>query len=222
MGIAAPLLPEMFKLFAQGERSIDRSEGGLGIGLTIVQRLVEMHGGRIEAQSDGPNLGSSFVLTFPAASAPVYSPSPGGHQHGGEPCRVLIVDDNVDTAQGMARILTRAGYKIELAHDGLEALEKAREQSPEAVILDIGLPGMDGFDLASRLRKERSCAGATIIAVTGYGQAEDRRRALEAGCDHHLVKPVEIEEVEAHSGDGDGTVVRSLGPLVIEEGVPGS
>jgi CheY-like chemotaxis protein len=106
------------------------------------------------------------------------------------------VDDNIDTAQGMARLLTRAGYKIELAHDGLEALGKAREQRPEAVILDIGLPGMDGFDLARRLRQEGTCAGATIIAVTGYGQPDDRRRALEAGCHHHLVKPVVIEELK--------------------------
>jgi PAS domain S-box-containing protein len=197
IGIAPHLLPEMFKLFSQGERSIDRSEGGLGIGLTIVQRLVEMHGGRIEAHSDGPSLGSTFVVWLPAAPAPAEHVPMNAQNKGGQRRRVLIVDDNVDTAQGMARLLTRAGHEVDLAHDGIEALEKARQQRPEAVVLDIGLPGMDGFDVARQLRREASCAGATIIAVTGYGQAEDRKRALEAGCHYHLVKPVDIEELKS-------------------------
>jgi CheY-like chemotaxis protein len=197
IGIAPHLLPEMFKLFTQGERSIDRSEGGLGIGLTIVQRLVEMHGGRIEAHSDGPSLGSTFVVWLPAAPAPAEHVPMNAQNKGGQRRRVLIVDDNVDTAQGMARLLTRAGHEVDLAHDGIEALEKARQQRPEAVVLDIGLPGMDGFDVARQLRREASCAGATIIAVTGYGQAEDRKRALEAGCHYHLVKPVDIEELKS-------------------------
>jgi PAS domain S-box-containing protein len=196
IGIAAHLLPEMFKLFTQGERSIDRSEGGLGIGLTIVQRLVEMHGGRIEARSDGPNLGSTFMVHFPAVAAPEEGRTEAAPNHAGEMRRVLIVDDNVDTAVGMARLLTRAGHKIELAHDGIEAIEKARRQCPEAVVLDIGLPGMDGFAVARELRRETGCAGVTIIAVTGYGQPDDRKRALDAGCHYHLVKPVDIDELK--------------------------
>jgi CheY-like chemotaxis protein len=201
IGIAAHLLPEMFKLFTQGERSIDRSEGGLGIGLTIVQRLVEMHGGRIEAHSDGPNLGSTFTVHFPAVAPPGESTPKAALNHNGETRRVLIVDDNLDTAQGMARLLTRAGHKIELAHDGLEAIEKARQQCPEAVVLDIGLPGMDGFAVARQLRTEAGCAGATIIAVTGYGQPDDRKRALDAGCHYHMVKPVDIEELKRILGE---------------------
>jgi CheY-like chemotaxis protein len=162
-----------------------------------VQKLVEMHGGRVEAQSEGVNLGSAFLLRFPTVAPPQGSngKTPVA-QANGKARRVLIVDDNRDTAQGMARLLTRAGHKVELAHDGVEALERAREAQPEAVVLDIGLPGMDGFEVARRLREEPSCAQTIIIAVTGYGQPEDRRRALEAGCHHHLVKPVDIEEIK--------------------------
>jgi PAS domain S-box-containing protein len=198
IGIAPQRLPEMFQLFAQGERSIARSEGGLGIGLTIVQKLVEMHGGRVEAHSDGPNLGSSFTVYFPATTKtpPAVGQRTIEESPGCGPRHVLIVDDNVDTAQGMARLLRRAGHEVELAHDGLRALEGAREFNPDAVILDIGLPGMDGFEVARRLRLEPCCLGSTIIAVTGYGQPEDRQRALAAGCDHHLVKPVDLENLK--------------------------
>lgn len=197
IGITPHRLPEMFHLFAQGERSIARSEGGLGIGLTIVQKLVEMHGGRIEAESDGPNCGSTFTVCFPAAAI---TPSMNGKNASTTQeivrRRVLIVDDNVDTAHGLARLLTRAGHETVLAHDGFQALERAREQSPRAVVLDIGLPGMDGFEVVKRLRGEAGCAEAIIIAVTGYGQPEDRQRALDAGFDYHLVKPVEFDELK--------------------------
>ncbi len=197
IGIAPGRMPEMFQLFAQGERSIARSEGGLGIGLTIVQKLVEMHGGRIEAQSDGPNCGSTFTVCFPPATIAVPSkgiPAAATHSMAGR--RVLIVDDNIDTAHALARLLTRAGHEIALAHDGHQALIRAREQSPESVILDIGLPGMDGFEVARRLRGEACCADAVIIAVTGYGQPEDREKSIEAGFDHHLVKPVDLDELK--------------------------
>lgn len=197
IGIAPQRIPEMFQLFAQGERSIARSEGGLGIGLTIVQKLVEMHGGRIEAHSDGPNCGSIFSVFLPAAKKPSAlngtcpTPHPAAARR-----RVLIVDDNVDTAHGLARLLTRAGHEIVLAHDGMQAVERAHAQVPEAVVLDIGLPGMDGFEVARRLRKEAGCEDAVIIAVTGYGQPEDRRKTIEAGFDFHLVKPVDLEELK--------------------------
>jgi CheY-like chemotaxis protein/anti-sigma regulatory factor (Ser/Thr protein kinase) len=197
IGIAPHRIPEMFQLFAQGEQSIARSEGGLGIGLTIVQKLVELHGGRIEAHSDGPNCGSTFTVIFPAARHPssaeakndIATPAKARR-------RVLIVDDNVDTAQGLSRILARAGHDVVIAHDGLQALDRAVAQSPQAVVLDIGLPGMDGFETIQRLRAEGGCAEAVIIAVTGYGQPEDRRRTMEAGFDFHLVKPVDIDHLK--------------------------
>lgn len=197
IGIAPQRIPEMFQLFAQGERSIARSEGGLGIGLTIVQKLIEMHGGRIDACSDGPNRGSAFRVFLPAANKPAAHNGSGKAPHpGSKGRRVLIVDDNVDTAQGLARLLSRAGHEITLAHDGSQAVERAREQAPEAVVLDIGLPGMDGFQVAQRLRIEACCEDSVIIAVTGYGQPEDRQKSIAAGFDHHLVKPVDLDELK--------------------------
>ncbi len=197
IGIAPERMPEMFQLFAQGERSIARSEGGLGIGLTIVQKLVEMHGGRIEAQSGGKNRGSNFTVCFPPATIAIPSNGLKAVVPQSMPRRrVLIVDDNIDTAHGLARLLTRAGHEIALAHDGDQALVLASEQSPESVILDIGLPGMDGFEVARRLRAAACCADAVIIAVTGYGQPEDRQKSIEAGFDHHLVKPVDLDELK--------------------------
>ena len=197
IGIAPERLPEMFQLFAQGERSIARSEGGLGIGLTIVQKLVDLHGGRVEAHSDGPNLGSRFTVCFPSVAAPALNATtkPAKPDATRSPLRVLIVDDNMDTAQGMARLLSRLGHRTDLAHDGFQALERARDLKPDTVVLDIGLPGMDGFEVARRLRSEPDCHDALIIALTGYGQPEDRQRALAAGCDRHLVKPVDFQEL---------------------------
>lgn len=197
IGIAPNRIPELFHLFAQGERSIARSEGGLGIGLTIVQKLVEMHGGQVEAESAGLNLGATFKVRFPLASKPA---AMNGTIKGATGAllrrRVLIVDDNVDTAQGLSRLLTRAGHDIAVAYDGPQALARAREQTPEAILLDIGLPGMDGFEVVKLLRQQSSCAEAIIIAVTGYGQPEDRQRVIEAGFDHHLVKPIDIDELK--------------------------
>lgn len=195
MGIAPERLPEMFKLFAQGEQSIDRSEGGLGIGLTIVQKLAELHDGTIEAHSDGPNRGSTFRLHLPAAQPPALAPPLPTRDPEARPLRVLIVDDNLDTAQALGRLLTRSKHEVLLAHNGPDALEKAHAYRPEAVVLDIGLPGMDGFQVARALRQDPSCASAVIIAVTGYGQAEDRIQSLDAGFDHHLVKPVNWQEL---------------------------
>ena len=197
MGVAPERLPEMFQLFAQGERSIARSEGGLGIGLTIVQKLAEMHGGRVEAQSDGLNRGSTFSIWLPAAAAPVAArgSSEAKTTTDGAGLRILLVDDNIDTAEGLARLLRRSGHQITLAHDGPEALRQADAISPDAVLLDIGLPGMDGFEVADRLRRGPHCSNLLIIAISGYAQEDDRRRGRDAGFDHHLAKPVDLDEL---------------------------
>jgi signal transduction histidine kinase/ActR/RegA family two-component response regulator len=198
MGIAPERLPEMFKLFAQGERSIARSEGGLGIGLTIVQKLAELHDGRVEAHSKGANRGSTFIIRRPAAAAPVRTIVPRVPMNAAEvpALRLLIVDDNVDSAEGLARILSREGHDIRLAHDGPQALALVTAHSPQAIVMDIGLPGMDGYEVARRLRKSAHGAHVLLIAVTGYGQDEDRQQAFSAGFDHHLIKPVDLAEVK--------------------------
>jgi PAS domain S-box-containing protein len=193
VGIPPEKLPRMFELFAQGDRTLARSEGGLGIGLTVVKKLAEMHGGSIAARSDGLGKGSEFTIRLPAARRPEVEGEKAGQPAAAssEKARILVVDDSVDTARGMQRLLKLMGHDVALAHSGPEALEVAREHRPEFVLLDIGLPGMDGFEVASRMRQEECCLGAVIIAVSGYGQAEDRRRSKEAGFDHHLIKPLD-------------------------------
>ncbi len=205
IGIPPERIPEMFELFAQGERSAARSEGGLGIGLTVVRGLCELHGGSITAHSDGLGHGSTFTVRLPAApvlhkssrdihSAPAIPPPRTG-------TRILVVDDNVDTAAGLSRLLARRGYVVELAHDGPTALEKARIFAPAVVLLDIGLPGMDGYQVAGCLRADPATAGAVILALSGYGQAEDRTRSRAAGFDHHLVKPIDFGVLETLLGE---------------------
>jgi CheY-like chemotaxis protein len=198
IGIPSDQIAEMFELFVQGERSAARSEGGLGIGLTVVRALCQLHGGSVSAYSAGPGAGTTFTVRLPAASNPASAgrvePGAGIAQNGGG-MRVLIVDDNLDTAEGLARLLTRRDYQVRLAHDGPGALQKAREFSPAAILLDIGLPGMDGYEVVRRLRTDPECGCASIIAISGYGQEIDRRRSSEAGFDHHLVKPVRLEKL---------------------------
>ncbi len=199
MGIPPQRLPEMFQLFTQGERSIARSEGGLGIGLTIVQKLTELHAGSIHAHSDGPDLGSTFTIRLPAASAPSTREATAPVTlvtAAFAPRRILIVDDNVDSAHGLGRLLGRAGHHITLAHDGAEALAQMQTRSPESIILDIGLPGMDGYEVARRIRNDEQGSHVQLIALTGYGQEEDRQHALRAGFDHHLIKPVDVPELK--------------------------
>jgi len=193
LGIPPDVLPHVFDLFAQGERSLARSEGGLGIGLTIVKRLAEMHGGTVAAASDGVGRGSEFSVNLPAAPRPTGPSAAGTGSTPGErrASRILVVDDNVDTARGMARLLKLLGHDVRVAHTGPEAIEAARGHRPEVVLLDIGLPGMSGYEVASQLRREDCCAGTLIIAISGYGQEEDRRRSKASGFDHHLVKPID-------------------------------
>jgi len=197
IGIQPEKLPEMFQLFAQGERSIARSEGGLGIGLTIVKKLAEMHGGRVSAVSEGVGKGSEFTVRLPAASKASVTESKPGVTPGEmrSDSRILVVDDNVDTARGLALLLNLLGNDARLAHDGPSAIAIAQTFRPEFVLLDIGLPGMDGYQVASKLREEPCCKDAVIIAVSGYGQEKDRRRSHAAGFDHHLVKPVDFDSL---------------------------
>ena len=219
VGIPPEKLPEMFELFAQGDRSLARSEGGLGIGLTVVKKLVELHGGSVSAHSEGPGLGSEFTVRFPASSRPD-GPAPGPNGAGPNrraTARVLVVDDNVDTARGMARLLKLNGHEVRAVHSGPDAIEAARSFRPEFVLLDIGLPGMDGYKVAATLRGEDSGKGAVIVAVSGYGQEDDRRKSLEAGIDHHLVKPVDLDDLiaflaGARAGRNGSIVAREPGP----------
>jgi PAS domain S-box-containing protein len=196
IGIPPEQIESMFELFTQGERSPARSEGGLGIGLTVVRALCELHGGSIEAASEGPGTGTTFTVRLPAAAdvfAPIPAPESTVTPGEGAGRRLLIVDDNRDTATGLSRLLARRGYEVHLAHHGVEALEMAVRFKPRFILLDIGLPGMDGYEVATRLRAEASSADALIVAISGYGQEEDRTRSRAAGFDHHLVKPVDFE-----------------------------
>ena len=192
IGLPPEMLHRVFDLFAQADRTLDRSEGGLGIGLTVARKLAEMHGGSIAARSDGVGHGSTFTVRLPLAESSTVraenrttEPAPGSE----EPRRILVVDDNRDTAVGCAAIFRALGHDVKIAYDGLEALTVARSSQPEAIFLDIGLPGMNGYDVAKTLRGE-GFTNARIIAVSGYGQPEDRQRSSEAGFDEHLVKPV--------------------------------
>jgi PAS domain S-box-containing protein len=197
LGIPPEKLPQMFELFVQGDRSLARSEGGLGIGLTLVRSLAEMHGGSVLAYSEGLGKGSEFVVRLPASKraagparpAPTATAIPGPTPPASRPARILVVDDNMDSAHTLAKLLSRQGHDVRTVYDGPSAIEAARAHRPEFVLLDIGLPGMDGYQVAARLRQANE--HSILIALSGYGQESDRNRSREAGFHHHLVKPVE-------------------------------
>jgi PAS domain S-box-containing protein len=194
IGIPPEMLPRIFEMFTQVDRSMDRAQGGLGIGLTLVKRLVEMHGGSVQADSEGPGKGSEFTIRLPvaltAAAAPVPVQSPVGEIMIA-PLRILVVDDNRDAAATLAMLLRMNGNDVRTVHDGREAVTEAREFRPDLAILDIGLPGLTGYEAARVIRQESWGAGVVLIAITGWAQDVDRQRSMEAGFDHHLVKPVE-------------------------------
>ncbi len=196
IGIPTEALPRVFELFTQVDRSLDRSQGGLGIGLTVVRRLAEMHGGSVSADSRGLGQGSVFTARLPLSDTPLDAGEPRAKPPlRTQPRRILVVDDNVDTANSVATLLKLAGHEVSLAHDGLAAIDEAKKSRPEIVLLDIGLPGLDGYAVARTLRDHPELAKAKLIAVSGYGQPEDRRRAHEAGFDEHLVKPVAFDKL---------------------------
>jgi CheY-like chemotaxis protein len=199
-GLAPELLPHVFDLFVQGDGSLDRARGGLGIGLTIVRQLVELHGGRVAAWSGGIGKGSEFTIDLPLAR-PVAEPDararPAADDHAGRPLRILVVEDNEDTAESLTTILEVWGHEVRVALDGLAALDIAGKWEPEVVLSDLGLPGMDGYALARRLRQIPTLGRTVLIALSGYGRDQDRRQAFDAGFDHHLVKPPDLEGLAA-------------------------
>lgn len=201
VGISPELLQCVFDLFTQGDRSPDRSQGGLGIGLTLVRSLTEMHGGSVQACSAGPGQGSEFMVCLPALPSTVETEIPGPRSAGSERetwashRRVLVVDDNVDAAKMLAMLLEMWGHQVWVAHDGPAAIEVAMNYRPAVVLLDIGLPRMDGYELARRLRQQVGLSEALLVALTGYGHEEARRRSREAGFNHHLVKPIGSAEL---------------------------
>ena len=237
IGISPDLLPHVFDLFTQGKRTPDRAQGGLGLGLTLVRRLVEMHGGSVEARSEGEGKGSEFVVQLPlqgsgfraqgsgpeaaqpearvAGSGPgaepptatARAPAPGTGHHpptvnpepSPEPSaakRILLVEDNPDAAEVLAAILEMDGHQVLVAHDGPAALNLAAGYAPDTVLMDIGLPGMNGHEVARRLREHRIAPDAVLIALTGYGADEDVRRSHEAGFAYHLTKPVDPDALK--------------------------
>jgi signal transduction histidine kinase/CheY-like chemotaxis protein len=195
VGIAATLLPRIFEMFTHLDLSLDRAQGGLGIGLCLSRRLVELHGGTLTAHSDGPGQGSTFVVRLPVmmSQAP---PRPSAKTNDlpvpkPDSLRILVVDDNRDTAVSLAMLLRLQGHEVQTAHDGLEAVGAAARFHPEVVLLDIGLPRLNGYEAAQRIRQQPGGNRMVLIATTGWGQETDRRRSQAAGFDHHLVKPVD-------------------------------
>jgi signal transduction histidine kinase len=197
VGLAPEMLPRVFELFAQEERSLDRAQGGLGLGLAIVRKLVVLHGGSVRAHSDGVGRGSTFTVSLPALdSAEPREPAPPRRRaarRSERPRRILVVDDNVDVADMMAELLEEMGHVVRTANDGETALAVVPQFAPEVALLDLGLPVMDGLELARKLRAAPGCP--FLVAVTGYGRGSDQERAREAGFDAHLVKPVSVETV---------------------------
>ena len=197
VGIEPKLLPYVFELFFQSETTADRSHGGLGIGLTLVRTLVEMHGGEVSAASEGSGQGSAFTVRLPARlsarSQPTLERSP--HAAPGRALRILLVEDNKDSADALCHLLCRRGHETHVASNGIVGLAEARALRPDVLLLDIGLPGLDGYTVARQLRESRDADGMLLVALSGYGEEADRRRAQEAGFDHYLVKPVKLDEL---------------------------
>jgi signal transduction histidine kinase/ActR/RegA family two-component response regulator len=194
MGIPSELLPNVFDLFTQLDRTYSRKHGGLGIGLTLVKRLVEMHGGQVEAHSEGPGRGSEFVVRLPLAiMAPTARAWPTATAASVAQRRILVVDDNRDAAESLGLLLKFQGADVHVVHDGPAALAALTMYRPSIVLLDIGMPGMDGYELARRMRQRLNGDDVTLIALTGWGQKEDQRLSKEAGIDHHLIKPVDCD-----------------------------
>jgi len=195
IGIAADQLPHVFDMFMQVDTPLARSRGGLGLGLTLVKRLVELHGGTVEARSAGIGHGSEFVVRLPVAESVPPTPPTDVQPVVAARRRILIVDDNRDSADSLAMLMKLAGHDVHTAHDGLEAVDKAAALQPGLILLDIGLPGINGYEAARRIRRNQQQPALTLVALTGWSREEDRRRSAEAGFDAHLAKPVDLDEL---------------------------
>jgi two-component system CheB/CheR fusion protein len=201
MGISAEMLPHVFDLFSQADRSLDRAQGGLGLGLALVRRLVELHGGRVRALSDGCGHGAEFVVYLPAPRGADADQNVGDEQTDDAEspaprARVVLVEDNVDAADALAMLLDLLGHEVAIVHDGLAALECLERTRPDVMLVDIGLPGIDGFEVARRVRAHALGRGVLLVALTGYGGDEDKERTRAAGFDHHLTKPVQLDALQ--------------------------
>jgi CheY-like chemotaxis protein len=203
MGIPQEVLPHIFEMFMQADRSLFCARGGLGIGLTLVKNLVDLHGGTVEAHSAGPGQGAEIVVCLPLLAEPLLS-IPGASQTGdGQQTaapspgrRILVVDDNQDSANSLGLLAQIMGHEVRTAYDGPSALSLAAAFVPDVVLLDVGMPGMDGYEVARRLRQLPALASTVLVAQTGWGQEGDLRRAKEAGFDHHLVKPLDMKDLQ--------------------------
>jgi len=198
VGIDPELLPRVFDLFTQSEQSLARSRGGLGIGLALVKRLVEMHRGRIEAHST-LGQGSEFVVTLPLAvspAEPLLASFPETNKPAARSLRVLLADDNADTVESLALVLNELGHDVRKAYDGSSSFEAALDYRPDVMLLDIGLPGLDGYQLVTRIREKESLRDTVLVALTGYGDESTRRHSFEAGFDHHLIKPADLNKLK--------------------------
>jgi CheY-like chemotaxis protein len=196
VGIAPEMLPKVFEMFAQVDHSLQTSRGGLGIGLSLARKLAEMHGGSIKAESDGPGKGSTFRVQLPLAAAPVESPLPTPNEPFlGISYRILVIDDNTDAADMLALLLKAAGHTTRVIYDSPEVLAAAIAFHPDVVFLDIGMPKLNGFDVARQLRQQPELRSTILVALTGWGSEQDRGRSQQAGFDHHLTKPVLPEAI---------------------------
>jgi PAS domain S-box-containing protein len=202
MGVAPDLLPRLFQPFVQAATGMARTKGGLGLGLALVKGLVQLHGGSVRACSEGPERGSEFVVTLPGAYAPRRSVAAPAARAAGHAAEILIIEDNVDAAHTIAEVLEMEGHRVHVATDGRSGLDRARELRPEIILCDIGLPDIDGYEIARRLRAEEAFRGTRLIAVSGYAQPEDRRRAEEAGFDAHVPKPAPLDVLLASVQSG--------------------
>jgi CheY-like chemotaxis protein len=199
IGIDADSLKDVFEMFSQVAPLLERSQGGLGIGLSLVKGLVELHDGSVQAHSAGTGMGSEFTVRLPLFTEPGEIPKKGtgdGEKVSGRKGRILVVDDLRDAVDTMAMFLRRLGHDVSTAFDGLEAVQTAAAIRPDVILLDIGLPKLNGYELAQRVRSEPWGANVTLIALSGWGQEEDKRKSAEAGIDHHLTKPVEPHSLE--------------------------
>jgi len=203
IGIRPEVLPHVFDLFMQADATLERSQGGLGIGLALVRTLAEMHGGKAEAFSDGPGHGSRFVVTLPLLPAGTRLPAPAPVSARSASHRILVVDDNADAAESLVMVLGEYGHEARMVTEARKVMDAARELRPRIVLLDISLPDVNCYEPAARFRQSPEFSNTLLVALTGYGQEEHRRRSREAGFDHHLVKPLDLAALERILADVD-------------------